>query len=84
MIELHSCGSFDYPFVMRKIKAGIEIRNRILTFHLEGLLNIIKEIEIGSIPQSESEESLEIVKRIGNDFNEELSKGKYQEFFTTY
>ena len=52
MIELHSCGSFDYPFVMRKIKAGIEIRNRILTFHLEGLLNIIKEIEIGSIPQS--------------------------------
>ena len=34
--------------------------------------------------ETESEESLEIVKRIGNDFNEELSKGKYQEFFTTY
>ncbi len=34
--------------------------------------------------ERESEESLKIVQKIGNDFNEELRKGKYQEFFTTY
>ena len=34
--------------------------------------------------ESDSEESLQIIKRIGNEFNVELGKGKYQEFFTTY
>ncbi len=37
-----------------------------------------------SFDQTASEESLAIIKKIGNDFNEELKKGKYQEFFTTY
>lgn len=51
-IDLHSGGSFDYLFVMRKFKIGIESRNSILTYHLEGLLNIINDIENGLIPKS--------------------------------
>jgi len=51
-IDLHSGGSFDYLFVMRKFKIGVETRNRILTYHLEGLLNIIAQIENGAIPKS--------------------------------
>ena len=44
-IDLHSGGSFDYFFVMRKYKSGIEMRNRLLMFYLEGLIYIIKQIE---------------------------------------
>ncbi len=51
-IDLHSGGSFDYLFVMRKFKSGIEFRNRMLTYHLEGLLNLISQIENGAIPNS--------------------------------
>ncbi len=51
-IDLHSGSSFDYLFVMRKFKIGIESRNNIMAYHLEGLLNIINEIENGSIPKS--------------------------------
>jgi len=32
----------------------------------------------------DSNESRNIVKKVGNAFNEELNKGKYQTFFTTY
>ena len=51
-IDLHNGGSFDYLFVMKKFKIGIESRNRILAYHLEGLMNIIKEVENGVIPKS--------------------------------
>jgi hypothetical protein len=51
-IDLHSGTSFDYLFVMRKYKAGIDFRKRLLTYHLEGLLKIITQIENGKIPQS--------------------------------
>ncbi len=51
-IDLHSGGSFDYLFVMRNIKRGVGIRNKILTYHLEGLMHIAKEIEDGSINES--------------------------------
>ncbi len=44
-IDLHSGGSFDYLFVMRKYKSGIGMRNRLLIYHLEGLLYIIRLIE---------------------------------------
>lgn len=49
-IDLHSGGSFDYLFVMRKYKVGLEMRNRLLMYHLEGLINIINLIENNSIP----------------------------------
>ncbi|MBK9716026.1 MAG: hypothetical protein IPO85_00600 [Saprospiraceae bacterium] len=51
-IDLHSGGSFDYLFVMRKFKSGIEFKNSLLIYHLEGLLNIIKLIENKKIPNT--------------------------------
>jgi hypothetical protein len=51
-IDLHSGGSFDYLFVMRKYKVGLEMRNRLLMYHLEGLINIINLIENNSIPNT--------------------------------
>ena len=50
-IDLHSGGSFDYLFVMRKYKSGIEMRNRLLIFQLEGLIYIIRQIENKSISE---------------------------------
>ncbi len=51
-IDLHSGGSFDYLFVMRKYRAGIEIRTKLLFYHIEGLLKIIQLIEKKSIPET--------------------------------
>ena len=51
-IDLHSGGSFDYLFVMRKYKAGMEIRNRLLMYHVEGLIKIILLIENKSLPET--------------------------------
>ena len=44
-IDLHSGGSFDYLFVMRRYRAGIEIRYKLLLYHIEGLIKIIELIE---------------------------------------
>lgn len=51
-IDLHSGTSFDHLLVLRKYKSGIQLRNRLLAYHLEGLLNIISLIENKSIPAS--------------------------------
>jgi hypothetical protein len=51
-IDLHSGGSFDYLFVLRKYKAGYELRNRLLFYYLEGLINLIQLIENKSIPET--------------------------------
>lgn len=51
-IDLHSGGSFDYLLVMRRYKSGIEMRNRLLIYHLEGLINLIQLIENRSIPET--------------------------------
>jgi hypothetical protein len=51
-IDLHSGGSFDYLFVMRKYNPGIEMRNRLLLFQLEGLKKIIQLIEDKAVPES--------------------------------
>lgn len=48
-IDLHNGGSFDYLFVMKNYKAGTEMRNRLLLYHLEGLLNLVDLIEQKSI-----------------------------------
>lgn len=50
-IDLHSGTSFDYLFVLRGKKAGIQLRNQLLIYHLEGLLKIIELIEQNHIPQ---------------------------------
>lgn len=51
-IDLHSGVSFDYLFVMRKYRAGIEIRTKLLFYHIEGLIKIIELIENKSIPET--------------------------------
>jgi hypothetical protein len=51
-IDLHSGTSFDHFFVLRKYKAGTTLRNSIMMYHLEGLLNIISLIENKRIPDS--------------------------------
>jgi hypothetical protein len=51
-IDLHSGLSFDYLFVMRKYNLGIELRNRLLLFYLDGFLHIIDKIENNSIPKT--------------------------------
>ena len=53
-IDLHSGGSFDYLFVMRRYRAGIEIRYKLLLYHIEGLIKIIELIEKKSIPEKVS------------------------------
>lgn len=51
-IDLHSGTSFDYLFVLRNVKSGTPLRNRILLYHVEGLLNLIQLIEDKRIPAS--------------------------------
>ncbi len=51
-IDLHSGGSFDYLWVMRKFRTRVESRNALLCYHLEGLLQIIYQIEGGLIPKT--------------------------------
>ncbi len=51
-IDLHSGTSFDHLFVLRKVKSGTTLRNRIMRYHLEGLLNIIHLLEDKRIPSS--------------------------------
>ncbi len=52
LIDLHSGSSFDYLWVMRKFKAGVDTRNRLLLYYLEGLIHIIEQIENGRIPNT--------------------------------
>ena len=51
-IDLHSGTSFDHLFVLRKYSSGTPLRNRILLYHLEGLLQLIQLIEEKRIPES--------------------------------
>jgi hypothetical protein len=52
LIDLHSGTSFDYFFVLRKYQSGTPLRNRIMMYHLEGLLKLIQLIEEKHIPAS--------------------------------
>ena len=51
-IDLHSGTSFDHLFVLRKYSSGTPLRNRILLYHLEGLLQLIQLLEEQRIPES--------------------------------
>ncbi len=53
-IDLHSGTGFDHLLVLRKLKPGIELRNKILHYHVEGLLSIISMIEKKQIPETVS------------------------------
>lgn len=51
-IDLHSGTSFDYLFVLRKYPSGTPLRNRIMLYHFEGLLKLIRLIEEQQIPET--------------------------------
>jgi hypothetical protein len=51
-IEIHNGTSFDYLFMMRHHKSGAALRHQLLAYYLEGLLNIIQQIEQGQIPET--------------------------------
>ena len=49
VLDLHNGTSFDYLFNMNKTKPGRAWKKRMLTYYLDALLSIIKEIEDGKI-----------------------------------
>ena len=52
LYDLHNGTSFDYVLLMRKVKAGSAAKKLILSYYLEGLLQIIQEIKTGDLPDS--------------------------------
>lgn len=49
-LELHSGTSFDYLFVMMNVRPGINWRNKMLQYYLDGLTEIVEKIRNGEIP----------------------------------
>ncbi len=50
--DLHNGTSFDYLFHYKKNESGLKWQNKLLYYYLEGLLNIIDELESGKIPET--------------------------------
>lgn len=51
-LELHSGTSFDYLFVMVKIRPGINWKNKMLHYYIVGLAQIVDKIKNGEIPET--------------------------------
>ena len=50
--DLHNGTSFDYLMVMRKYKSGIQIKQKIIEYYLDGLLEVINKIENKTLSES--------------------------------
>ena len=50
--DLHNGTSFDYLFIMKGTKPGRLWQQKILGHYIDGLLQIIKKIEIGALPET--------------------------------
>ena len=51
-LDLHNGTSFDYFFNMKGVKPGKSWQNKMLSFYLEGLLEIIYKIEHEALPET--------------------------------
>lgn len=51
-VDLHNGTSFDYLFALRKIKGGKPLRHTILRYYIRGLLEIVRRVETGAIPET--------------------------------
>ncbi|MCB0663195.1 MAG: hypothetical protein KDC24_10680 [Saprospiraceae bacterium] len=49
---IHNGTSFDYLFAMQGVKPGLPWKKKLLSYYLEGLLEIVAKIEKGEIPPS--------------------------------
>lgn len=50
--NLHNGTSFDYYFALRKTRRGMSLRHEILRYYIQGLLEIVRRIETGEVPDT--------------------------------
>lgn len=50
--DIHNGTSFDYLYIMRKVKPGAEWKKTMLLYYLDGLLEIIRRVEEEEIPNT--------------------------------